>query len=80
MRKNSGKELPLDADCDIDCREAKSDFTRVRIVASDENEGVCGFEIENSITNALVSGKLIIKTANRKYRCSIKETKRIPKN
>ena len=78
--QNSGKELLLDADCDTDHREAKSDFTRVRIVASDENEGVCGFEIENTITNAIVSGKLVIKTANRKYRCSIKETKKITKN
>ena len=80
LAQNSGKELPLDADCDMDHREAKSDFTRVRIVASDENEGVCGFEIENTITNAIVSGKLVIKTANRKYRCSIKETKKITKN
>ena len=78
--QNSGKELSLDADCDTNRREAKSDFTRVRIVASDENEGVCGFEIENTITNAIVSGKLVIKTANKKYRCSIKETKKSIKN
>lgn len=78
--QNSGKELSLDADCDTNRREAKSDFTRVRIVASDENEGVCGFEIENTITNAIVSGKLVIKTANKKYRCSIKETKKSTKN
>ena len=45
-----------------------------------EQVGVCGFEIENAITNAVVSGKLVIRTADRKYRCSIKETKKIIKD
>lgn len=30
--------------------------------------------------NAVVNGKLVIRTANRKYRCSIKETKKTTKN
>ena len=80
LAQNSSKELPLPSDCDTNHKEVKSDFTRVRVLTSGENEGVCGFEIENTVTNAIVSGKLIIKTANRKYRCSIKETKKITKN
>lgn len=78
--QNSGKELPLPSDCDLEQKKCASDFTKIRIITSDENEGICGFEIENTITNAVVSGKLVIRTANRKYRCSIKETKKNTKN
>ena len=78
--QNSGKELPLPFDCDLQQKESASDFTKVRIITGDASEGVCGFEIENTITNAVVSGKLIIRTANRKYRCSVKETKKATKN
>ena len=78
--QNSGKELPLPDDCTSDKKESASEFTKVRIITSDEKVGVCGFEIENAITNAVVSGKLVIRTADRKYRCSIKETKKIIKD
>lgn len=78
--QNSGKELMLPSDCNTDHKECASDFTKIRIITGDENEGVCGFEIENTITNAVVNGKLVIRTANRKYRCSIKETKKTTKN
>lgn len=78
--QNSGKELPLPDDCTSDKRESASEFTKVRIITGDEQVGVCGFEIENAITNAVVSGKMVIRTADRKYRCSIKETKKIIKD
>lgn len=75
--QNSGKELPLPYDCTSDKKESASEFTKVSIIADEEQIGVCGFKIENVISNAVVSGKLIIRTADRKYRCSIKETKKL---
>lgn len=73
---NSRTEMPLPAECNPDQIECASDYTKIRIIKGGENEGVCGFEIANTITNAIVSGKLVVRTTNRKYRCSIKETKK----
>lgn len=78
--QNSGKELLLPHDCTFENKESASEFTKVSIITSEEQMGVCGFEVENTITNAVVSGKLVIHTTDRKYRCSIKETKKVIKD
>lgn len=74
--QNSGTELPQPHDCDTTNRVSKSDFTEIQIITGDHNEGICGISIKNTITNAIVSGKLVIRSMNKKYRCAIKETKK----
>lgn len=73
---NSRTEMPLPKECNSTQKECSSDYTTLRILTGEENEGVCGFEIANTITNAVISGKLVIRTTNRKYRCYVKETKK----
>lgn len=78
LAQNSGTELPLLGECTADCPKQSSDFTTVRIITG-END-IYGFEIKNTVTNALVCGKLTIHSSNRKYRCTIKETKKLKRS
>lgn len=74
--QNSGNTLILSPDCELSHPQSTSDYSTVTILNGDENCAICGIEITNTITNAIVSGKLIVRTANKKIRCILKETKK----
>ncbi len=76
LAQNSGRTIQLTPDCESGHPMSSSDFTTVTIMNGSENGTLCGFEITNTVTNAVVSGKLIIRTANKKIRCLLKETRK----
>lgn len=78
--KDSGKEEPIPCECNFGMKETNSKYTTIRILTGDDGTEVCGLEIENKVPHVTVTGKLVVRTVNRKYRCVIKETKKFDKN
>ena len=73
---NSGNQLVIPGECTPGNPTIESDYTIVSIVNGENCSEISGFALSNTINNAIVSGTLIIGTADRKYCLTIKETRK----
>lgn len=71
---NSGQKVLFDKDCTKDNDHIENDFTTIETVHSESGEDL-GFRVNNKINNAVVSGKIILKSLDKKYCCTVKEAK-----
>lgn len=69
---NSGNTLPFKEICDLDNRSISNEYTTIELVNSKSGQNVSGIKVANDITNAVVSGTLVINATDRKYVCTIK--------
>lgn len=69
---NSKQKLVFENSCDDANPVIENDFTQICIVSSNKTTG---FRIKNNITNAVISGVIVLTCTDRKYCCTIKETK-----
>ena len=71
---NSDKTLLFEGSCTKDNPRIENDFSVIEVLYSNENQ-VLGFKICNSINNAVVKGSMVLKSLNKKYCCTVKESK-----
>ncbi len=71
---NSGKTEGFDSGCGPDCRLIKNAFTQLELVYTEEGN-VLGIHVQNDITNAVVTGRIVLTSADKKYCCTLKELK-----
>jgi hypothetical protein len=71
---NSGKTEEFDSSCGPDCRQIKNSYTRLELVYTEEGN-VLGIRIQNDITNAIVTGRIVLNSSDKKYCCTLKELK-----
>ncbi len=71
---NSGKTEVFDSGCGPDCRLIKNTFTQLELVYTEEGN-VLGIHVQNDITNAVVTGRIVLTSADKKYCCTLKELK-----
>ena len=71
---NSGKTEDFDSSCGPDCRQIKNSYTRMELVYTEEGN-VLGIRIQNDITNAIVTGRIVLNSSDKKYCCTLKELK-----
>ena len=69
---NSKQKMDFENSCSDMNPVIENDFSQISIVSSDK---ATGFRIKNSITNAIISGVIVLTCTDRKYCCTIKETK-----
>ncbi len=72
--KNTQKTLPFDNKCSKDSKSAKNDFSTVELVYT-ETGNFRGLRVKNEITNAVISGKIVLKILDKKYCFALKEAK-----
>ena len=71
---NSQKTEGFDSGCGPDCRQIRNSFTQLELVYTEEGN-VLGIRIQNDITNAVVTGRIVLTSADKKYCCTLKELK-----
>ena len=71
---NSGKTEGFDSGCGPDCRLIRNSFTKLELVYTAEGN-VLGIKIQNDITNAVVTGRIVLASTDKKYCCILKELK-----
>ena len=71
---NSGKTADFDSGCGPDCRQIKNEFTQLELIYTEEGN-VLGIKVQNLITNAVVTGRIVLASADKKYCCTLKELK-----
>ena len=69
---NSKQKMDFEENCTNTNPVIENDFSQISIVSSNKTTG---FRIKNNITNAVVSGSIVLTCTDRKYCCTIKETK-----
>ena len=72
---NSGVSQMFSSECDVANPLIKNDYSTIEFVMSKSSANVRGFKVTNEITNAVVTGKLIIETSNRTLVCAVKEVR-----
>ncbi len=71
---NTGKTEEFDSGCGPDCRQIRNVFSRLELVYTEEGN-VLGIRVQNDISNAVVTGRIILTSADKKYCFTIKELK-----
>lgn len=71
---NSSQTSTFDSSCSPDCRIIENDFSTIETVYT-EAGSVLGIRINNKITNAIVSGTIVLASSDKKYCCTLKESK-----
>ncbi len=71
---NSGNTVGFDTSCGPDCKLIKNSYTQLELIYTDEGN-VLGIKINNEITNAIVTGRIVLASSDKKYCCTIKELK-----
>lgn len=71
---NSKKTESFDASCSPDCRIIQNPFTQLELIYTEEGN-VLGIRIKNEITNAVVTGRIVLASTDKKYCCTLKELK-----
>lgn len=74
---NSKSRLGIDDVCTPNAPMIHSDYTTIELLRSASGKNVSGFTVNNEITNAIVSGVLIIRTTDRKFVCTLKEIRKL---
>ncbi len=72
--RNSDHHLSFVSDCTRGRRMIENDYSRIQLQYYEEAD-VMGFRVENTITNAVVSGTIELRSDDKKYCCTVKETK-----
>lgn len=72
---NSGVSQMFSSECNVANPLIKNDYSTIELVMSKSSANVRGFKVTNEITNAVVTGKLIIETSNRTLVCAVKEVR-----
>lgn len=73
---NSKNRLDIEDICTPNAPIIHSDYTTIELLHSNSGKNIAGFEVNNEITNAIVSGVLIIRTTDRKFVCTLKEIRK----
>lgn len=71
---NSDKTLLFDSSCTKDNSRIENDFSIIEVIYSNKKD-VLGFKVCNQINNAVVKGSLVLKSLDKKYCCTVKESK-----
>ncbi len=71
---NSNQTLLFDSSCTKDNRCISNDFSMIKLIYSGNND-VLGFKVTNTINNAIVRGMVTLKSGDKKYCCTVKESK-----
>ncbi len=74
LAQNSNKTLSFDCSCTRESHFIKNEFSIIEVIYTKDGD-VLGFKVTNLVTNAIVNGKMILKSNNKKYCCTIKEAK-----
>ena len=72
--KNSKQEMTFESTCNRENPLVENEFSKISIVYT-EKGNVMGVKITNCITNAVVSGTIVLKSLDKKYCCAIKDAK-----
>ena len=73
--QNSGDTKEIYETCNKDTPKVENDFSSVELLFTKSGRNTRGFRVDNHINNAVVSGRIMLKTYNRKCVCTIKEIK-----
>jgi hypothetical protein len=71
---NSGKTITFENSCGPEIRLMENDYTKLEIVHT-EAGSVLGVRIKNKITNAIITGTIVLSSSDKKYCCTLKESK-----
>lgn len=71
---NSKQNYMFENSCGEGCKIATCPVSSVEIVYSDKGN-VCGIRIANEVTNAIISGTIVLESTDKKYCCTLKESK-----
>ena len=71
----SKKTSQVDEICSSNHPIVRNEYSTIELIISKSGKNITGFKVDNEIKNAVVQGKLIIRTIDRKYVCTIKEIK-----
>ena len=72
---NSKKILVFEKECSATNMLINNEYSSIELIQTQKGKNISEIQITNEITNASVSGRLILKTVDRKYVCAIKEVK-----
>lgn len=71
---NSNQTAVFGSCCDSECRKIKNDFTLIETVYTEAGD-VLGIKIKNNVTNAIVTGTIVLASSDKKYCFTLKESK-----
>lgn len=71
---NSEQTAPFNSSCSPECRRIENNFTSIEIIYTGARN-VLGIKIENNITNAIVTGTIVLASLDKKYCFTLKESK-----
>ena len=72
--KNSKQTVVFGSSCTNESSQIENGFSKISIVYT-EKGNVMGIKVSNYITNAVVSGTIVLKSLDKKYCCAIKDAK-----
>lgn len=75
LATNSKNTMPVESVCNLQNPCVRNDYTEVKLLYTESGNNVKGISVTNDVTNAVVSGKIFIKSDDKKYVCAIKEIK-----
>lgn len=71
---NSNQTLLFDSSCTKDNRSISNDFSTIELIYS-SNDDILGFKVINTVSNSIVKGMITLKSRDKKYCCTVKESK-----
>ena len=71
---NSEKSETFDSSCSPDYKLIQNNYSQLELLYTEEGN-VLGIRVMNEITNAVVSGTIVLSAVDKKYCCSLKELK-----
>ena len=71
---NSNETLGFSDNCTKRNRSISNDYSTVKVVYT-RNEEVLGFKVSNTINNTIIKGSLILRSVDKRYCCTVKESK-----
>ena len=71
---NSNQTLLFDSSCTKDNRSISNDFSTIELIYSG-NDDILGFKVINTVSNSIVKGMITLKSRDKKYCCTVKESK-----
>ena len=71
---NSGTKENFDAECSPECKKIQNSYSCLELIYT-ETGNVLGIRIKNEITNAIVTGRIMLASSDKKYCCTLKELK-----
>lgn len=71
---NSDQTASFDSSCSLERRMIENDFTSIETIYT-EAGNILGIRIENNITNAIVTGTIVLASLDKKYCFILKESK-----